>query len=267
MTQSLALMLNSCDKYRDLWPVFLDWFYKNSPVKDIPVYINSESQDYSDPRFQIINVHPPKPVSFSERLGYCVSQVKENYLLSMPEECILERAMDPAKIDRALAILAEGDVASVCLVHIPGKKRAAEDRYFPYVERKYDYRNLISQQAAIWNTKKLRQYIKPGMNPWEYEIYSSARGVLNHDRFFSVIDAEEEVAAYNYGYLVYRGYWCKEEIDRLEAQYGISFDRNARECLPMDEIRLKTNGINLFWIRVFIHKMIIIVLRKAGIRI
>lgn len=260
---SVSLMLNSCDLYSDLWENFFIQLKLNFPlVKSINVYINSESIDYVDDELNVINIHPAEPLAWSDRLKYCVSKIKEDFVISIPEECILESSIDEGKFFQAIDILSqESNSAVVQFVKIPGIKDDA--KVGPYVKRRYDFRNLVSQQASIWKTSKYYDYIKPNETPWEYEVLSSARGPMNNDTFYCVDDNEKEVFDYNYGILVTRGYWVKEELDRIEEKLALKFNRNTRPVATLDEINQKINKYSMFYwklrykkYKVLLHKML-----------
>jgi hypothetical protein len=256
-------MLNSCDAYSDLWENFFSQLKLNFPVvKEMNVYINSESIDFFDNDMKVINVHPSQKHPWSDRLRYCVSKITEEFVISIPEECIIESVVALDQFNQALEILNNDlNTAVVQLVKIPGKK--TKNKIGPFIQREYDFRNLISQQASIWRTSKYYEYIKLNETPWEYEVLSSARGPIGNDTFYCIDDNEKEVFDYNYGVLVTRGYWAKEELERIEEKLSISFNRNARPVLTLDEINQKINKYSMFYwklrykkYKILLHKMI-----------
>jgi hypothetical protein len=260
----IAIILNSCDAYSDIWEVFFIQLKRNFPlIFSMNVYINSESKNHMDSELNIINIHPPKEMSWSNRLKYCVSRIHEEFVISIPEECILESEVDVVKFEQAVRLLENNiNCAVVQLVKIPGVKIGS--KLGPYIERKYNYRNLISQQASIWKTSKYFEYIRSNETPWEFEILSSARGPIRDDKFYCIADDEIEVFNYNYGILVTRGFWVKEELDRLETKLGISFDKSVRPVLTFDEINKKINRWSMFYWSLRLKKYIILLAKLIG---
>lgn len=261
----LAILLNTCDKYADVWKPFFDALSNCWDVSDINIYINSESVDYVDDRFNIINVHPTKVMPWSDRLKYCVSQIKEEYILNIEEECILEAKVDVKHIELAMTMHKNNkNIASIWLMHVPCAIEENDEEFLPYVKRKYDYRNLIIQQSCIWKRSKWLNYIKANENPWEYESLGSARGVYDQDEFYVVRDDQAEVLKYGYGYLIFRGYWCSEELEKLE-KMGYSFDKTKREILTRAEIEKLATKINAFFFTLRIKKYMILLRKKFKI--
>jgi hypothetical protein len=260
-------MLNTCDKYNDLWPIFFDCISKFWDCGEVNIYINSESLDYFDARYNIINIHPPQiNMDWSSRLKYCTSIIKEDYVINIPEECLIEETVDMSLLYKSIQMLdRNSNIASICFVHIPGEKFDSNE-FMPFKQRKYDLRNLISQQACIWRREKWLKYITTGESPWEYEALSSARGIYKDDIFFAVDDNVSEVLRYNYGYIVYRGFWCKEELERLNTKLNIKFDLSKREIMPKAEIDKITKRNLVFYFTLRIKKYIILIKKKIGLK-
>lgn len=245
----IALMLNTCDKYSDVWPVFFEQIKKNWGLENFVVYINTESKEYPNADFEIKYLHS-KNTSWSGRLKNSVLSIDEEYIINIPEECIIEEKVDINLFRKSIEMMQKNkNIASICYVKIPGLKYEKDSNY-PFIRRKYDYRNLICQQCCIWRKDKWIKYIKNNENPWEYEILGSARGIINNDEFYCISDDAEEMTKYNYGYLIYRGNWCLEEINRLKKLYDINFDLSARPVLPLDEIKSEKNYYSWFEIRI-----------------
>lgn len=262
INNNFAILLNSCDSYSDLWPMFFEQLYLNLKIKDVKVYINSETKTYEDNRFIIINNECDySSLSWSSRLREVVSKVKEDYILSIPEEVIIESQVNLGDFYEALNLLiTDQSVASVCLVKIPGLKDNSEF-IGKFVKRQYNYRNLIVQQASIWRKSYYLDYIKPDESPWEFEVLSSARGVINQQKFFSVDDNENEVFDYNYGHLVTRGFFMDEEVKRLEDKLNLKFDYSARETRTKLELEKLKNPFSMFYWRLRAKKYRILLVK------
>lgn len=259
-----AIMLNSCDKYSDLWPHFMENLSKNFDLTGVKIYTNSESTNFEYPGCVIKNIHPSGNVSWSNRLKNCAELIEEDIIFSIPEECIMESKIDIKKFNQAIKMMeSNSNVASICFVHVPGDKYDNSTNN-PFVRRKYNYRNMITQQAAIWRKEKYVSYISNNENPWEYEVLGSARGVKGNDEFFCVSDTEKEVTDYNYGYLIYRGYWCEEEVIRLENEKGIVFNLGDREMLKKEEIEGRFHKHSLFYWKLRVKKYLILLSKKFG---
>lgn len=259
---NVAIMLNTCDKFHDLWPLFFDCLYKfwNPKYK---IYLNTETLDYKDDRFDIIPVHPKGNIPWSNRLHNCVKIIEEDYILCIEDECLIEEPVNDREMGHAIEMMdSMPDTACIWLMHINPGNVKDDKSYFPFCEREYDYRTLICQQVCLWRRKKWLNYIKPDENPWEYECLGSARGVFNNDRFFVVDEKEPEVIKYGYGFIVYRGYWCKEERERLEKKLGLQFDDTVRKTETKENIDKITNRDILFYNRLRIKKRWILLMKK-----
>ena len=117
-------------------------------------------------------------------------------------------------------------------------------------------------QVCIWRKDKWLHYIKKNENPWEYECLGSARGIIGNDEFYSIRDDLDDVVKYGYGFLVYRGCFTAEEIERLENKLNIKFDHNARPIKSKKEIDDKTNKDLWFYNRLRIKKRLILLKKR-----
>lgn len=259
--KKIAILFNTCDKFNDLWPLFFDCltrFWK--PSYDI--YVNSETLDYKSNEYSIINVHPIGKVSWSDRLRNCVSSIDSEYILCIEDECLIEDKVDVKYIDQAIKMLDNNvNIACIHLMHIPGEKDS-DNSYLPFVKREYNFRNLITQQVCIWRKDKWLNYIKKNENPWEYECLGSARGIIGNDEFYAVRDDLDDIVKYGYGFIVYRGCFMKEELERLENKLSLKFDKSARQIKTKMEIDKQTNADLWFYNRLRIKKRIILMKKK-----
>jgi len=260
---NFAILLNTCDSYSDLWPIFFQQLKKNFKIDDIPIYINTESKTYFDSELNIQMFQKEKiNMAWSTRLKESIKEIKEEYILSIPEECILESETNHKDIHQALEILINDiSASSICLVKIPGSKKASS-KIGKFVVREYNYRNLIVQQASIWRKSRYLAYIKDGENPWEFEVLSSARGLRFNDEFYCIDDNENEVLDYNYGHLVTRGYWLKEELTRLESKLNIIFDKQKRAVKSREEINREYSRYSMFFWKLRYKKYKILIFKK-----
>ena len=193
----------------------------------------------------------------------CVNKIKEDYIICIEDECLIEENVNISQIGQAINMMnTMPEIACIHLMHIMPGEVTDNKKYMPFRERIYDYRTLICQQVCLWRREKWLNYIKPNENPWEYECLGSARGVFNNDRFFVVDENEPEVVKYGYGWIVYRGYWCKEEKERLENKLGLSFDDKKRKIETRENIDKITNRDPIFYNRLRVKKAIILLNKK-----
>ena len=57
-SSEISILVNSCDKYADVWPVFFELFWKFWLDCQYPVYLGTNNGDYADPQMRMIWVGP-----------------------------------------------------------------------------------------------------------------------------------------------------------------------------------------------------------------
>ena len=78
--EKVSIMLNTCDKFSDLWSIFFDCLTKFWNPK-YNIYINTDSKDYFDDRYSITNIHPKVNMNWSDRLYNCVENIDSEYII------------------------------------------------------------------------------------------------------------------------------------------------------------------------------------------
>ena len=88
--KELAVLVLSCDAYKDLWAPYMQLFHKYWKDSQLNFYFCSDTLKAEDPSFTDIPVG--KPVEWSARLLYAVERIKEPYVLLLLDDAIIKSA-------------------------------------------------------------------------------------------------------------------------------------------------------------------------------
>src|ERR1700712_4408185 len=80
-TPSCALLVISCDNYRDLWKPFFNLLWRNWPDNPFPVYLGSIRSEYPDPR--VTTLTAGEDISWSRNLRWFLEQLQTEYVLTL----------------------------------------------------------------------------------------------------------------------------------------------------------------------------------------
>jgi hypothetical protein len=232
-TDRCVVIVNSCDAYADVWPLFFAAFNDRWPDCSFPVVVNTESLNAFDLGFRISS-HVMAPTQRSSawgaRLLATLHDQSSEYVLMLFDDFVLEAPVDNEAIDRCLAWMdAARDISVFYLSHVPGAARPVS-RYpgFEAIPRLTNYR--LNSAPALWRRQHLIELTHADDNPWIWELFGTSRTFLHSGRYFCARPGHETVYRYNYtmGGAIYRGKWVPQVAGPLIERYGLDIDMNVR---------------------------------------
>lgn len=222
--KDLAVLVLSCDAYRDLWAPYMKLYHKYWKDSNLNSYFCSDTLKVNDPSF--IDIPVGKPVEWSERLLYAVNQIKEEYVLLLLDDYYITKNAKEDELLHCVDVMKNTNAVYCRVFPVPPPTKDLEGYPgFGIVEKGAAYRT--STQATIWKTSTLRNFIIPTESVWDFELIGSVRSNDINEPFISLKiinnnnDIDEE--HYPYHYLctaVYKRKWMRETLD-LAAKEGL----------------------------------------------
>lgn len=236
-----TFFLSSYDGGKDCWAPFFQAVRMQWPQMDLPIVINTESEDFSYPGYEIKSLkllHPGKKIPWGRRLIEALKRVDTEYIILFLEDYWLDHAVDDAHFRRVIEWMdADPQITAFIFSHHEGgEANIRDDRYEGYELRPKHCEYLLNAQVGVWRTKRLIELTRPHESPWEWEIWGSERAARYEDKIY-VRKAEAEVPFpyFTFGDLkgrtgvICRGQWDKEMIDGYKEIYDLSsIDFNLR---------------------------------------
>jgi hypothetical protein len=202
--ENLVVLVNSCDKYADIWPVFFQLFFKYWPDCPYPVFLGSNEKVYDDPRVTTLCAGPDK--SWADTTRAMVAKVPATNILWFLDDFFLYGKVSNSEIadyyDRFVKLqgnylrmqrdggskLLKRDVDNKLLEIFPGD----------------DYRASLG--IAFWRRSTLLDLLKAGESPWEMESCGSRRS----DQLNGFYAVREDAFQRKNG--LERGKWLREHL-------------------------------------------------------
>ena len=239
LKDKVAALVVSCDKYVDLWPAYFSLFRRFWPDCPFPVYLLANHLALDFP--QVKNIRIGEDRSWSDNLLEGLSRLKEEYIFLFIDDLFF---CDYVPNDQILEVVSWAYEARANHVRLnPSPK---PDQYFNELvglaSKGTIYR--ASTVMSLWKKEVLRDLLRPGENPWHFEIFGTVRSDA-YDGFYSV---HQPYFPFING--VIKGKWQRSAVKRL-SRLGANIDTNRRVIMNSSETflfalkRLRTHMLQL----------------------
>lgn len=208
----LAIVILSCDKYKDLWDLYFAFFHKYWKDCPYPIYLVSNFEKYEDKR--IINICVGDDVSWSNNLKIAIEKVKERNVLLLLDDVFLNKAVDTQKVNSLIDQFTLLNANYLKLIPMP-KPDVRINEELGEINKGSLYRSTAV--FTIWNKDTLQKILVPSENAWQFEEFGSIRS----DEFDGFYSTYRNTFSWIHG--VVRGKWIAESVTKIKKE-GFSVD-------------------------------------------
>lgn len=202
--ESVAVLVNSCDKYADIWPIFFHLFFKYWPDCPYPVFLGTNEKIYEDPRVTTLCVGPDK--SWADSTLTMVDMLPATNLLWFLDDYLLWETVSTAQISDLYARFLKLQANYLRLSHNGGSdhlKPVIDDKLVELLPR-IEYRTSLDN--AFWRREMLLKLLKSGESPWDMESF----GGLRSDKYSGFYATRNNVFQRTNG--LERGKWLRYNL-------------------------------------------------------
>ena len=220
---TFAVLVVTCDKYSDLWDLFIGQFRSYWPDCPLPKYIMTNETTAQFEGFA--NLRVGRDVSWSDNLSSALDLIPEDYVLLFLDDLVLKGRVNTALLSEALAW-----ARSVRPDHLRlNATERPDERVDGIVGRIREgaiYRT--STVLTLWRKQALRSLLMPGESAWQFETKGSERSD-SMKSFFSLYKNCFPVIN-----CVIKGKWRRDAVRVLRAQ-GAMPDLSSRSVMTRRE--------------------------------
>lgn len=258
----LAVVVLSCDKYKDAWHPFYHFFKKFWSDCPFPVYHISET---IEPKVDFkINFIPVNHSSWSFRLLASLDKIQSNYILVLLEDYFLLKPVDNKRMEKCIEILKKENAGCLRIFPCPGPNGSFKNyEDVGWIDLKEN--NALNSQATIWDKNILKDLLNENESVWQFEQHINALAEKSGKNFLCVkIKGDRkrlENGNYPYTYLctaIVQGKWAREAV-KLCKKENISLDINYRNKQTILESYFYRNYSDL---SPFLRKLLFVLIRK-----
>ena len=111
---NVGVLINSCDKYSDVWEIFFPLFFKYWPNCPWEVYLGSNTKSYYHPKLKSILIG--EDISWADSTSKMLEQIPHEHILFLLDDFFIFKYVDNAKVLRLYERKAEDSVReSICV--------------------------------------------------------------------------------------------------------------------------------------------------------
>jgi hypothetical protein len=188
---AFTVLVNSTDSYEDCWAPFATLFAKFWPDCQQKIILNTEHKDFRWPGLPLVASRvavrdDARDLPWGECLLRCLDLVDTEVVLFLQEDYFLCGNVDVQAIARLAQQARQEGYDHISLTPF-SKERPwypANDPLLCVVDQKASFR--INLQAGLWRTNALRRHLRSHENPWQFEVWGTARSHRIRDTFLCV---------------------------------------------------------------------------------
>jgi len=182
MQGDLAILVISCDRYADLWPVFYHLLRKRWSDCSYPIFHGSNQVGSQE--LGVTNLLIGEDRSWAESARRMLERVPVPHVLVLLEDFFLRRQVRTDDIRKCHEALVKLDGHYLRLRPFPRPDRPVVSHPFlGEIEPGASYRTAL--QAAIWRRETLIRLLKDGESAWQMETRGSERSAAIPTGFYS----------------------------------------------------------------------------------
>lgn len=226
MNNKFAVVIISCDAYKDAWNTFLLCFEKFWPNFSGRKYFITNTENIKDSDFIVIKTGEEK--SWSAKVRTALKSIDEQFLIVLLEDYFLCKKVFDADIFKAENFVLDKNADYLCLM--PYKYMIRYDSNYSLISSKNLYGKIL--QPSIWKKTYLESCLfDDDFSAWEFERRQKKSSVLR----IAGKDycTKKKVLGFKNGIL--QGKWYGPSVKHIK-KIGINVDTKYRAFLPRFEI-------------------------------
>ncbi len=248
----LAVLVSSCDAYKDVWSPFfklMDKYWADLPYN---VYLNTERERYDDSQnsFKVtsLNLKTKKNVPWGKRMIDVLNRIEEEYVFVLIEDFFLRENVQTELIEELLDKM-DGDQL-IAQVQFFGTRTNCDNERKNIAISEMDLQLIGDDKAkicfvpTIWRKSTLLKWLRKHESIWAFESLGARR--VKRWKYKERVYRVYSPAIFNYlwekgCYSIVNGKWMLHPLLlELFKNNDISIDFNERGTITMEEWNAKT---------------------------
>jgi hypothetical protein len=172
--QKIAILINSCDKYSDVWEIFFPLFFKYWPDCPWEIYLGSNTKLYNHPKVKPLIVG--EDISWADSTRKMLEQLPYDNVLFFLDDFFIFWHVNNVKVMRLYEWFCNLDANYLRFRNDPPINIPVAG-YPELVEIMPGEFYRTSLDIAFWKRSTFLSILKEGESPWSMEINGSERSI------------------------------------------------------------------------------------------
>lgn len=234
MENKLAILVVSCDKYKDTWKIFFDLLKKNWSSISYNIYLgnNTEKFDFeiNSSKINIINVG--EDISWADNYNKMLDYIEEDYVLTFLDDFFFTNMIVDNEIEQIFKVVVKENIDCLTLTNSSqGSLDFKDYNNLRIIDNTVEY--IINSGVNIWKKTVLKSFLKTGYSAWEFELKNS-KEINEIIEPFELLFVSVNRPLFNILNGIIRGKWVPKTIKSVR-NYGVQIDLGNREFLSFRE--------------------------------
>ena len=215
MAKKIALLVISCDKYADLWPIYFDSIFKYWPDCPLRLYLGSNYRTYDHKDITMINIGEDS--DYSSNLKLMLQSVEEDYVITTVEDMFLSSPVDKEHLFSYFQEFFNNKAAYLKLLYTypVGYDKDASKRTASLPS---NVRYRMGMGTSLWDKKILLKHLVPGMTAWEMERGGEFGKNIPAEDVYAINFHFSGKVPFTYQHGVIKGKWIRNAIPWLRKE-------------------------------------------------
>ena len=223
----VSILVNSCDKYKFLWPIFFK-YAKKSGLFDLGlhVFLNNElyedyflSNNYKFTYISQLRGAQKFPIeNWTDHVKTALNVIKSKYIIIIQDDYILSKSIDKNQLHNLVKDMEFDDyISSVSLNNFIHRNNSKYNNKF---NKNRFGKYYLNTQIAIWRRTDLINCMRQKLNPWKWELYEYKNfGNMN------ILSYSNEKIYFDYKAIILKSKLLKDSIKYIdESEYKLIAD-------------------------------------------
>ncbi len=230
MKQNVAIVVMSCDLYKDLWKDFFKLKEKNWSDCPYNTYLVTNSKRVNDKYAKTITCGDE--LNWTGRLEKCLSLIPEKYIILMLEDYYISDVVSTTKVKHIVEFIEKKDVAYYKLETRGTQFPLVYDNSIPFLKIiTPDIRYGVSLITSVWRKDFLLEVLDHNdYTAWEFEIHRNESDDIT--KFTHELCLCDERNILNIVHVVQRSKYIPSAIRALKKK-GVNIDVSQRGKLSI----------------------------------
>jgi len=209
-----AILVSSCDAFRDCWAPMVFSIKKNWPDCPFPIYIISNYEEMVDDYVTFLKVG--EDLAFASNLKNALKMIDYEYIIYLQDDYFIDNAVHTVSIENHIKHCIDNNIDLLKIDNYTVLRDNLRIKDSIYCKNTIDVKYSLDTSAAIWKKTTLENILVDGFTGWDFErkimSYLRQKGIkINSEIIHSSFYPQQGIKYVKYT-AICRGRWSQNGV-------------------------------------------------------